>query len=346
MKKLLSILFFLCNVPMLESSQPSQNLITALELASQLLQSTTLVPTNSLKKQEQTQIPTVTPPTKKLAATPSKTQRVPEFILTVGDLMKLPVDCIVNAANSNIQGGGGIDGIITENRYPSSSNKAGQQYSPPVGDISKNILQELQILKNKKPDPIASDSTLPEGQAVITSSGSIINQNAKTVRFVIATVGPQGHADVGKDFRLYNCYYNSLLRAIYSKETYDMLHVINHYLAENYKENPIRSVAFPSISTGIFGYDYDRAAPAAIGGILSAMNEHPDKFDIVRLVVTSDAMMEVNKTTNKPQPTVLSFYLKEIKKRAEELNKTKTGNVQISFDNKGDKTIYYMPPFN
>jgi len=44
---------------------------------------------------------------------PSK--HVPEFILTIGDMMTLPVDCIVNPANSNIQGGGGMDGIITKN---------------------------------------------------------------------------------------------------------------------------------------------------------------------------------------------------------------------------------------
>lgn len=342
MKKLLSILFFLCNGQILVSSQQNQNLIAALELASQLSKATAAPLTNQLKKSTSTiKIPTFTPPAP--TSTPIKTQRVPEFILTVGDLMKLPVDCIVNAANSNIQGGHGIDGIITKNEHPKPPY---HQFAPPVGDVSGQIIKQLKELKGWMIPPIDKDGMLPEGQAVITSSGSIINQGTKTVRFVIATVGPQGPADDDKNLLLRNCYYNSLLRAMYSKETYDMLHVINTVLAENYKNNPIRSVAFPSISTGIFGYNYDKAAPAAIGGILSAMNEHPDKFHIVRLVVTSDALTEVNKRTNKMQPTVFSFYLEEIKKRSEELNKTKTGNVQISFDNKGDKTIYYMPPFN
>lgn len=210
-----------------------------------------------------------------------QSKKNPEFVLTIGDMIMLPVDCIVNAANSQIQGGGGVDGIITANEKPQ-----GGQYNPPVGDVSGQILQELKILKEKHPAPITTIGLLPEGQAVITSSGTIINQNARTIRFVVATVGPKGPADQAKDSILQNAYYNSLLLAANKNNiATTLLNIINPTLAQIYQEKPIRSVAFPSISTGIFRYDFDHAAPMAISGIIKAMQEHPDAFDIVHLVI-------------------------------------------------------------
>lgn len=220
-------------------------------------------------------------------------QHTPEFILTIGDMMMLPVDCIVNAANSHIQGGGGVDGIITANQKPQ-----GGEYNPPVGDVWPDdennpgqkkpgiILQELKVLKDKHPAPIETSGLLPEGQAIITSSGTIINQNAKTIKFVIATVGPKGPADSTKDTILKNAYYNSLLLAAnVNNDATRLLNIISPLLAQNYQAKPIRSVAFPSISTGIFHYDFNHAAPMAISGIVKAMQEHPHAFDVVHLVI-------------------------------------------------------------
>lgn len=107
-----------------------------------------------------------------------------------------------------------------------------------------------------------------EGEAVITSSGTIINQGAKTIQYVISTVGPKGPADKTKDKLLFNAYYNSLLLAAGIKNS-----------------NLFKTVAFPSISTGIFKYPADHAAPAAISGIIQAIQEFPESFDTVQLVI-------------------------------------------------------------
>ena len=93
-------------------------------------------------------------------------------------------------------------------------------------------------------------ASVEEGHAVITSAG-----NLKTVKHVIHAVGPKW--DSGKaaecDKALYNAYYNSLLLA---------------------DENKLASIAFPSLSTGIFGYPKDRAAPIAIRAVKEFISAH------------------------------------------------------------------------
>jgi O-acetyl-ADP-ribose deacetylase (regulator of RNase III) len=128
----------------------------------------------------------------------------------VGDITGENVDAIVNAANSTLLGGGGVDGAI--------HNAGGSQ-----------ILEECrEIRRAKYPDE------LPTGEAVITSGGNL------AARFVIHTVGPIFGRNDGRDAQmLANCYKNSLALAI---------------------ENNLKTIAFPSISTGAFGYPKREAA--------------------------------------------------------------------------------------
>ncbi|HXH68997.1 MAG TPA: O-acetyl-ADP-ribose deacetylase, partial [Pyrinomonadaceae bacterium] len=128
----------------------------------------------------------------------------------VGDITQENVDAIVNAANSTLLGGGGVDGAI---------HRAG----------GKKILEECREIRHTK-----YPNGLPTGEAVLTSGGNL------TVRFVIHTVGPIFGRNNGNDAELLaNCYKNSLNLAI---------------------ENDLKTVAFPSISTGAFGYPKHEAA--------------------------------------------------------------------------------------
>lgn len=128
----------------------------------------------------------------------------------VGDITKEAVDAVVNAANSALLGGGGVDGAI---------HRAG----------GPEILQECkEIRRYKYPDG------LPTGQAVMTTAGKM------PAKYVIHTVGPvygQGGEDKAK--LLAACYRDSL------------------QLAAN---NRLKTVAFPAISTGVYGYPLDEAA--------------------------------------------------------------------------------------
>ncbi len=106
-------------------------------------------------------------------------------IVKVGDITEEKADAIVNAANSTLLGGGGVDGAI--------HRRGGTQ-----------ILEECrQIRKNKFPEG------LPTGEAVITSGGNL------SARFVIHTVGPIYRMNGGTDAELLaNCYVNSLALAV------------------------------------------------------------------------------------------------------------------------------------
>ena len=154
-------------------------------------------------------------------------------VVEVGDITQQRVGAIVNAANSTLLGGGGVDGAIHRVGGP-------------------DILRECrEIRKTLHPDG------LPPGEAVITSGGNL------PARFVIHTVGPiYGRNKDEAANILASCYQNSLSLAI---------------------ENEISTLAFPSISTGAFGYPRPEAAAVSSKAIMNFLSE-TEAFKQVRLI--------------------------------------------------------------
>ena len=134
-------------------------------------------------------------------------------LVVIGDITRQNVTAIVNAANSGLLGGGGVDGAI---------HRAG---GPAIRDECQRIR-----------DTVYPDG-LPTGQAVITTGGNLLAQ------YVIHTVGPIYGREAGREPDLLaSCYQNSLLLAL---------------------QHGVSSIAFPSISTGVFGYPKPEAAKIA-----------------------------------------------------------------------------------
>ena len=160
-----------------------------------------------------------------------------KIIVTVGDITEQNTDAVVNAANSTLLGGGGVDGAI--------HRKGGRQ-----------IYDEcLQIRQTEYPNG------LPTGKAVSTSGGNL------KARYVIHTVGPVYGMNQGKDDELLSdAYRNSLLLAV---------------------ENDLQSIAFPSISTGAFGFPKHEAALVSSRTIKDFL-EKTEKLTRVRLVFFSE----------------------------------------------------------
>ena len=154
-------------------------------------------------------------------------------VVLVADITQQNVSAIVNAANSTLLGGGGVDGAI---------HRVG-------GPQIKKECQEIRRTRYPK--------GLPTGEAVITTGGSL------PAEFVIHTVGPIfGRDKEGEAKLLASCYRNSLLLAT---------------------EHQLTSIAFPSISTGAFGYPRDLAAAVSSTAIAESLSKNK-LIEQVRLV--------------------------------------------------------------
>lgn len=137
-----------------------------------------------------------------------------------GDITQMHVDAIVNAANSSLLGGGGVDGAIHRAAGP-------------------ELVAECRLLGG-----------CPTGEARITKGYRL------PAPLVIHTVGPVWHGGSrGEDEALARCYRNSLALAT---------------------ERGARTVAFPAVSTGIYGFPLDRATHIAVREARDYLREHPE----------------------------------------------------------------------
>ena len=159
-----------------------------------------------------------------------------------GDIVKAKTDAIVNAANTSLLGGGGVDGAIHKAAGPM-------------------LLEECKKFNG-----------CPTGEARITPGFKL------SAKYVIHTPGPIWRGgNKGEPELLASCYRNSLKLAY---------------------ENGIRSIAFPSISTGVYRFPVDEAAKIALKEISAFLAEHSD-FEKVTIVCFDDITLKAYKTALK-----------------------------------------------
>jgi O-acetyl-ADP-ribose deacetylase len=156
--------------------------------------------------------------------------------LIKGDITKIAVDAIVNAANSQLAGGGGVDGAI---------HRAG----------GPDIMRELDEIR-------ARIGRCETGSAVVTGAGRL------PAKYVIHAVGPiYQDGKHGEPQQLEGCYTAALGLAA---------------------ERDARSISFPSISTGVYGYPLEEAAQIALRAVSGWLRDHSEPVRVVKLVQFSD----------------------------------------------------------
>ena len=162
--------------------------------------------------------------------------------LLQGDITDMEADAIVNAANSSLMGGGGVDGAIHRKGGP-------------------RILEECKRLRARK-----WPGGLPTGKAAVTTGGNL------KAAYVIHTVGPIWRGGTQKEPKLLaEAYCNSLKLAV---------------------SKGLKTVAFPSISTGAYGYPVEKASRIALATVKDFL-ERENNLDKVMFVLFSRDDLEV-----------------------------------------------------
>jgi O-acetyl-ADP-ribose deacetylase (regulator of RNase III) len=175
------------------------------------------------------------------------------------DITKETADAIVNAANSSLLGGGGVDGAIHHAGGPS-------------------ILQECKRI-------VAKIGTLPAGKAVITTGGRL------PAKYVIHTVGPVYRGGrQNEPETLASCYRECIRMA---------------------DDHGIKSLAFPSISTGAFGYPVHEASEIAVRAIVEALppcaNVEQVRFVLFDIATREAYVQAAEKISREPRATSVIF---------------------------------------
>ena len=162
--------------------------------------------------------------------------------LIKGDITDVEADAIVNAANSTLSGGGGVDGAIHHKGGP-------------------KILEECKLIRETEwPDG------LPTGKAVMTSGGNL------KAKYVIHTVGPIWLGGFHVEAELLKQAYRNTLKLAASKG--------------------LRTIAFPSISTGAYGYPVEEASRVGLATVKLFL-ENEEKIEKVTFVLFPDKIYEV-----------------------------------------------------
>jgi len=159
-------------------------------------------------------------------------RRIADSVLELrqGDITTQQVDAIVNAANSALAGGGGVDGAIHRAAGPALLQETQQRY--PQG--------------------------CPTGNAVATGAGNL------PARFVFHAVGPIWQGGRHREGELLQSAYRSCLQLAV--------------------EHQCRSIAFPAISTGIYGYPVDRAARDSLSAIIEFLRHLESPLDVKEIL--------------------------------------------------------------
>ena len=159
----------------------------------------------------------------------------PPIHLVVGDITKVPADAIVNAANSSLAGGGGVDGAIHRAGGPSV-----------MADLERRY---------------GRGRHCPTGSAVVSDAGEL------PATWVIHAVGPIWRGGGAGEPDLLAAAYRASLRLA--------------------AEHGARSISFPAISCGIYGYPVDQAARIAIDTVREVLDKEPGSIEQVTFVLFS-----------------------------------------------------------
>lgn len=197
-----------------------------------------------------------------------------KFEILFGDITKIKFDAIVNAANASLLGGGGVDGAI--------HRACGDRLLDECRHLNGCLTGKAKITKSYNLFELGVYWIIHAVGPIYRRNGTEEKYLRNTYRsvFEIAANYSENYSKQCNEILNKSLYKFSRSKFIGGKQKEFLIRELNDYI----NDHPIKTIAFPSISTGAYGYPLEEACNIALDEILTFMDNSPDTFDTIAMI--------------------------------------------------------------
>lgn len=206
-----------------------------------------------------------------------------KFKILLGDITKLKYDAIVNAANTSLLGGGGVDGSIHRASGPNLLGECRQLKGCLTGN--SKITQSYNLIE------IGIYWIIHTVGPIFRNNGSEEKYLRRSYSSVLKVASDYANIYLDQNMKILNdnLYRFDSAGFIGSKKKENIIYDLKTYI----NEHPIKTIAFPSISTGAYGYPIYEASKIALDEIISFIRDNPDTFEEISMICYDEKTLDV-----------------------------------------------------
>lgn len=209
--------------------------------------------------------------------------------ILLGDITKLKFDAIVNAANTSLLGGGGVDGSIHK--------ACGSRLLDECRDLNGCLTGNSKLSQSYNLTKLGIYWIIHTVGPIFRNNGSEEKYLRRSYNSALNVAANYAHIYLEQSMQVINdnLYRFSAPSFIGNKKKENLITDVKTYI----DEHPIKTIAFPSISTGAYGYPLENATRVALDEITSFINEYPETFEEIAMICYDQKTFDIFNNTYK-----------------------------------------------